>query len=79
MNRSCDSKNADQSLSTSSNKWMNILKELVDMPGLNFKDEEISEMKANFNPFFFFLISCKHEIAKQAYEQITVIFVKTFF
>ena len=54
--------------------YKEILKKLVDIPVLETGRVEKGEMRQSFFLFFFFLISCKHELAKYVYEQERVLF-----
>ena len=54
--------------------YKEILKKLVDIPVLETGKVEKGGMRQSFFLFFFFLISCKHELAKYVYEQERVLF-----
>ena len=53
-------------------KYLEILNILVDIPSFNALKIEEDQIQQNFHIFFFFLISCKYELARYVYEQIKV-------
>ena len=52
--------------------YLEILNILVDMPSFNALKIEKEQIDQNFHIFFFFLISCKYELARYVYEQTKV-------
>ncbi len=58
-------------------KHLEILNILVDIPSFNALKIEEDQIKQNFHMFFFFLISCKYELARYVYEQ-TKVYLKIF-
>ncbi len=58
-------------------KHLEILNILVDIPSFNALKIEEDQIKQNFHMFFFFLISCKYELARYVFEQ-TNVYLKIF-
>jgi hypothetical protein len=53
-------------------KYLEILNKLVDIPSFNALKIEEDQIQQNFHIFFFFLISCKYELARYVHEQTKV-------
>ena len=53
-------------------KYLEILNILVDIPSFNALKIEEDQIQQNFHIFFFFLISCKYELARSVHEQTKV-------
>ncbi len=62
----------EERLSLSRYKYKRILEELVDSYLKTDSLDLDDKMKQNFYIFFFFIISCKHELAKYVYEKTKV-------